>query len=253
MAKPTQQPACSPAGEGAAFVLFTDGGSRGNPGPAAAGVVLADAAGKTVYRAGHHLGRATSNVAEYRAAILGLTEALRRGARQLTFCSDSELLVRQLNGEYRVKSPALKPLHAEVRRLLERIGQVEVRHVRREQNAVADKMVNQALDARAHVGDAAAGAGGGAPGAGDAAATRWPPATFVTTCTADGGADCPAVVSTGGRWAFDGATPPGLCVHAAAGILAAVHAAAPGSAAITASCALPGCGARFRIAVGNVT
>jgi len=246
MAKSTRQPAygpdASPQSKGGAFVLFTDGGSRGNPGPAGAGVVLKDAGGAVVHQAGHSLGRATSNVAEYRAAILGVTEAVRRGAGRLTFCSDSELLVRQLNGEYRVKSPALKPLHAEVRALLGRIGQVEVRHVRRDQNAHADAMANEALDAGGDVGDAAPAPGSAGP---------WPPSTFTATCTAAGGEACPAVVSMGGEWRFEGATPPGLCVHAAAGILTAVHAAGRGTKTLTARCAMPGCEGRFRIAIGN--
>ena len=220
------------------FVLFTDGGSRGNPGPAAAGFVLADGRGQTVHAAGHFLGRTTSNVAEYRALLEGLSEALRRGVKRLAVRSDSELMVRQLQGAYRVRNEGLKPLYKEALKKLDRFESVEVVHVRRERNVQADRLVNEALDRQADVGDAA-----GEP------ACPWPPERFVAICTADGFEACPAVVSAGGRWAFDGATPAGLCVHAAAGILAAVHDARPGTTRLKARCLKSGCPAAFDIQI----
>ncbi len=220
------------------FTLFTDGGSRGNPGPAAAGFVLTDGRGRTVHAAGQFLGRATNNVAEYRALLAGLGEALRRGVKRLAIRSDSELMVRQLHGAYRVRNEALKPLYEEALEKLDRLESYEVAHVGRQQNARADGLVNEALDRRANVGDDADGSAG-----------PWPPERFVALCTADGFEACPAVVSAGGRWTFDGATPAGLCVHAAAGILAAVHDAPPGAARLKARCLKPGCPAAFDIRI----
>ncbi|NLF32582.1 MAG: ribonuclease HI family protein [Planctomycetes bacterium] len=225
-------------GSSETFTLFTDGGSRGNPGPAAAGFVLADGQGRAVHAAGHFLGRATNNVAEYRALVLGLEEALRRGVTRLVVRSDSELMVRQLQGAYRVRNEALKPLFDEALAKLNRFESAEVVHVRRHQNTRADGLVNEALDRRANVGDAAGGA-----------VPSWPPDRFTAHCTADAFEACPAVVSAGGRWTFDGATPPGLCVHAAAGILAAVHGARPGTMRIKARCLKPGCTAAFGVRV----
>ena len=226
------------ADESGAFLLCVDGGSRGNPGPAAAGVVLSDSTGHVVHAAGHYLGRATNNVAEYRSAILGLKEAHRRQVGCLTVQSDSELMVRQLNGQYKVKSPLLRPLYAEAIGLLDKIGGVTVKHVPREENRAADRLVNRALDAKADVGSAS---GDGA------AAANWPPDTFTAICTAEGCDECPGVVSVGGQWRFEGTVPPGLCIHAAAGILAAIHAARPGVKAVSATCAKEGCPASFRI------
>ncbi len=102
------------AGETSRFmklVLHFDGGSRGNPGPAGAGVVLGDVQGQGVYEAGFYLGRMTNNMAEYSGLVKGLEEANRRGARELTIFADSELVVRQLNGDYRVKNDKLRPLN----------------------------------------------------------------------------------------------------------------------------------------------
>ncbi|MFW6155053.1 MAG: ribonuclease HI family protein [Planctomycetota bacterium] len=220
------------------FTLFTDGGSRGNPGPAAAGVVLADDRGQTIHAAGHFLGRATNNVAEYRALLAGLDEALRRGVKRVAVRSDSELMVRQLAGAYRVRNTALKPLYEEALSKLSRFESVEVVHVGREENTRADRLVNEALDRQANVGDAAGGPGG-----------LWPPERFVAVCTVEGVEACPAVVSVGGRWRFDGATPRGLCVHAAAGILAAVYDARPGTARLAARCLKPGCPAAFDVRI----
>ena len=218
------------------FTLFTDGGSRGNPGPAAAGVVLTDPDGRTIHAAGYFLGRTTNNVAEYQGLLRGLAEARRRGVTRLQVRSDSELMVRQINGQYKVKNTGLKPLYAQALEQTQRLEHIEVVHVRRESNVQADQLVNEALDRQADVGDAA---GAGAP--------PWPPDRFTAVCIADGCDACPAVVSAGGEWVFDGATPPGLCVHAAAGILAAVTAASPRLRRTAAKCVKPGCRAAFEI------
>lgn len=129
--------------------LFADGGSRGNPGPAASGAVLLDANGALLEEVGEYLGIATNNVAEWTALLLGLQAAANRGIRRLAVRLDSELVVRQVRGEYRVKHVDLKPLHRRALVLLKRFEHVDVRHVPRKQNAVADRLVNSVLDAQA--------------------------------------------------------------------------------------------------------
>ena len=129
------------------LIAHIDGGSRGNPGPAAAGFTLTDAAGAQLQARGIVLGRATNNVAEYTGLIKALDAAAQRGARQLTVFSDSELLVKQINGLYKVKSELIRPLFEQAVSLLAQFGSWQVRHVPREQNTEADKLVNQALDA----------------------------------------------------------------------------------------------------------
>ena len=126
--------------------LFTDGGSRGNPGPAAYGFVLEAEDGTVLDARGEAIGTATNNVAEYRALVAGLARAAELGVSELEVVSDSELLVKQMKGEYRVKNHALRELSLEAARLARTIGRVRYRAVRREQNELADQLVNEALD-----------------------------------------------------------------------------------------------------------
>jgi ribonuclease HI len=126
--------------------LFADGGSRGNPGPAASGAVLVAPDGSVQREFSEFLGVATNNVAEWRALVIGLEGALALGISELDVRLDSELVVRQLSGVYRVKHPDLLPLHARARRLLGQFAAVDVRHVRRAENALADAVVNRCLD-----------------------------------------------------------------------------------------------------------
>lgn len=135
------------------YTLRTDGGARGNPGPGGAGFVLEDESGGVVRSGGRYLGCVTNNVAEYEALAWGLETALHHGVRRLKVCADSELVVRQINGIYRVKNEGLKPLFARVRALLARFDSVDVTHVRREMNRAADLLANTAMDERATVGD----------------------------------------------------------------------------------------------------
>ena len=128
------------------LTVHVDGGSRGNPGPAALAAVISHDGGEIVDRAKQVIGRATNNVAEYRALLLGIERALEHGASELDLVGDSELVVKQVRGEYRVKDDGLKPLHAQVRAALAPVGEWSIRHVRREQNAEADRLVNEALD-----------------------------------------------------------------------------------------------------------
>ncbi len=131
------------------LVVNVDGGSRGNPGPAAIGVVVRTADGEVLADAAEPIGTATNNVAEYRALIRGIELAAQNGATQIQLYGDSELVVKQVRGEYRVKDAGLKPLHAEARAALSAFEDWSFTHVRREQNAEADALVNQALDAHA--------------------------------------------------------------------------------------------------------
>ena len=126
-----------------------DGGSRGNPGPAAVGIVIRSEDGDVIDDAAEPIGAATNNVAEYRALIRGIELAAQHGATELDLYGDSELVVKQVRGEYKVKDAGLKPLHAEARAALSAFERWSFSHVRREQNAEADALVNQALDAHA--------------------------------------------------------------------------------------------------------
>jgi ribonuclease HI len=123
-----------------------DGGSRGNPGPAAIAAVVQDGNGEVLEERSEAIGTATNNVAEYRALLLGIERAAAIGARRLELIGDSELIVRQVNGEYKVKDDALRELHRQVRKALEGFDQWSIRHVRRDDNAEADRLVNEELD-----------------------------------------------------------------------------------------------------------
>ncbi len=133
-----------------------DGGARGNPGPAAAGVIIRSADDQTVlHQAGVYLGRATNNLAEYSALIAALETAAMLKAEDVEVLSDSELLVHQLNGRYRVRNEGLKPLFAKAQDLVETFTSFVIRHVPREKNKEADRLVNQALNLKRNVEDAA--------------------------------------------------------------------------------------------------
>jgi ribonuclease HI len=131
---------------GPKLTVNVDGGSRGNPGPAAIAAVVRDADGEVLQEKGETIGRATNNVAEYRALLLGIELAAGLGAGELDLVGDSELIVRQVQGEYKVKDPALRDLFTQAKRALEPFERWSIRHVRREQNADADRLVNEALD-----------------------------------------------------------------------------------------------------------
>jgi probable phosphoglycerate mutase len=127
-------------------VAYIDGGSRGNPGPAGYGVRIEDGGGNLIEEFCGSVGVATNNVAEYQGLLAALRWAKDHAARPLLVRSDSELLVRQMLGVYRVKNPGLQPLHREALDLVSRIGAVRFEHVRREQNVDADRLANQAMD-----------------------------------------------------------------------------------------------------------
>ena len=130
------------------FTVYADGASRGNPGPAAIGASVRDAGGRELATVSERIGRATNNAAEYRAAIAGVRAAAELGASAIDLRLDSELVVRQLSGRYRVKHPLLRPLFAALVEALEAVGPYSVGHVPRARNARADALANEALDGR---------------------------------------------------------------------------------------------------------
>ncbi|PIR26065.1 MAG: ribonuclease H [Deltaproteobacteria bacterium CG_4_10_14_0_2_um_filter_43_8] len=128
------------------LTIYTDGAARGNPGPAAAGAILFDAEGETLGTVSEYLGETTNNQAEYRALVLALEKAKSLGGKKLKIFADSELMVKQVNGVYRVKHDDLKPLFQKVLQLLDSFETFSLEHVRREKNKDADRLANLALD-----------------------------------------------------------------------------------------------------------
>lgn len=128
------------------LIIYSDGGARGNPGPAGVGIVIYDENKKVVQELGEYLGEQTNNQAEYKALILGLVRAKTLGAEELVCYLDSELVVKQMRGEYRVKDVKLKPLYVEAVELAKNFGQISYAHVVREKNEEADRLVNEAID-----------------------------------------------------------------------------------------------------------
>ncbi len=241
-------------GRGVGLIIHVDGGSRGNPGPAGAGVVIRESSGRLLYEAGYYLGRQTNNAAEYHALIRALERAAQAAPQPLVIHSDSELLVRQLTGEYQVKSPKLAPLHRQVQMLLLKLPRWTVRHVRREQNRRADELANLAMDERRDVvrfdadqrnaGDTAARQPGCVPSAADPApvedalrtahktadpgagsdvseaAAGTPRQAVQVSVTRAPKADCCPAGDFGERAFTVGTTlPAGLCVYAAHALL----------------------------------
>jgi ribonuclease HI len=254
------------------LTIHVDGGARGNPGPAGAGVVIAEAGGRQLFEAGFFLGKQTNNAAEYTALIRALERAADFTPEVVTIYSDSELLVRQITGEYRVKNPKLAVLYGEVQRLLMRVGRWSIRHVRREQNARADELANMAMDQKSDAivldvdgGDAPPPARSADPPTkrDPAPASKPAPVTSsparkrvqITIATPPDEDGCPA-----GSWAgakpliVEAVLPAGMCVHAAHAILPTLlamlgtspeeFAAVP---TMTVRCAGRDCGAVFQL------
>jgi len=134
------------SGENAWFTAHCDGGSRGNPGPSGYGAVIEDAQGRTVARLSEFVGRQTNNYAEYSGLLAVLEWALENGAKRLRVVSDSELMVKQMKGQYKVASPVLRPLWEEAKRLAGRLERFEMRHTLRGGNKEADRLANEAMD-----------------------------------------------------------------------------------------------------------
>jgi len=128
------------------LIAYTDGGARGNPGPAGYGVVIKDETGQKVAALSEYLGHQTNNFAEYQGLIAALEFAVKHGPRALKVISDSELLVRQINGMYKVKNPTLKDLHARAKELIAQLEWFSIEHALREHNREADRLANEAMD-----------------------------------------------------------------------------------------------------------
>jgi ribonuclease HI len=128
------------------FALYTDGASRGNPGEAGAGAVILDGQGEELAARSFYLGKCSNNVAEYKALIFGLQAALELGCRQLEIFLDSQLIVRQVQGQYKVKNAGLKPLFAQVKQLLAKLNSFTISHVPRNENKRADELANRGID-----------------------------------------------------------------------------------------------------------
>lgn len=140
-------PPVSPApAAGGSCILYTDGASRGNPGEAGAGAVLLDGERRPLASRALYLGQCTNNVAEYRALLAGLELALQHGCERLTIFLDSELIVRQISGQYKVKNAHLQPLYLQAKGLLQRLKGWRIKHVPRAENAQADQLANQGID-----------------------------------------------------------------------------------------------------------
>jgi ribonuclease HI len=135
------------------LTLQFDGGSRGNPGPAGIGVVVSSSDGTTLVTLGRFIGKATNNVAEYRGLITAMEEALKLGAKRIIIRGDSELVIKQMKGEYKVRHPDMKPLYAEAQDLLAQFDEAKIEHNLRGKNALADKLANVAMDRKADVHD----------------------------------------------------------------------------------------------------
>jgi probable phosphoglycerate mutase len=128
------------------LVAHIDGGARGNPGPAGYGVAIQDGTGRPVAELSEYLGKQTNNYAEYSGLLAALTYALKHGHKALKVYSDSELMVKQIKGQYKVKNPALQELHGKATRMIRELDTFEIRHVLREKNRDADRLANQAMD-----------------------------------------------------------------------------------------------------------
>ncbi len=257
-----------------ALILHIDGGSRGNPGPAAAGVLLQDDHGQSLLEGGFLLGTLTNNQAEYSALVLGLRAASRVSLdRPLSIFSDSELLVRQLLGNYRVKSHDLKPLFEDAQRLLLQFKSWTIQHIPREDNEAADALVNSALDCDEDVVNVQVG---------DLLPTLTPrsetstkhskptaPPLPLPTSFPDQRKNYPVVVRvehapthdpcsvsypTGTEFTFEDVIPAGLCIHAAAAVLNTVvqlqqNSGSSANPSVSVKCTHPNCQAVFKIAI----
>ena len=146
-----------PAKDEAAIIAYCDGGSRGNPGPAGYGVHVEDANGATVGELSEFVGRKTNNFAEYSGLLAALQFALDKGYRRLKVVSDSELMVKQIKGQYRVNSPELRPLYEEAKGRIRQLDSFQIQHVLREKNRHADRLANEAMDRGTGKSPAAAG------------------------------------------------------------------------------------------------
>lgn len=269
------------------LIIHIDGGSRGNPGPAGAGVTIHDERGRRLHESAHFFSRLTNNEAEYQALLHALRRAARFEPPAVRIRSDSELLVRQITGEYRIKSPRLAPLVHEAQKLLLRLPRWSIEHIAREWNQRADELANLAMDRAANVlvfdvddmaADTAAPAAAGpdpaasrdrlrggrteqpsetpaaAPADSDPHPAHGPVHVRVNVIRAPSADACPAGGLAAETLRIGAQLPAGLCVHAAHALLPtilAVQAADPGEAVtiptMTVRCTRNGCDAMFHV------
>jgi len=198
--------------------IHIDGGSRGNPGPAAAGVVIRDAESSGVlHEGGYYLGSMTNNAAEYKGLLLAIGLAGRMDASEVHIHSDSELLVRQMIGEYRVKSPALQPLHEQAKQQLQQFDRWHIKHVYRERNQRADELANLAMDAGR---DVVMTTGlSEKPTADKTPITGTDVPRLRIRFISNPDDQCPAEAIRGDSHVLGPTTPDGLCVYAAHAVL----------------------------------
>lgn len=207
------------------LTLHVDGGSRGNPGPSGVGVVIRDkTSNQTLHEAGYFVGVTTNNVAEYRGLLRGLKVALELGAERVFVHSDSQLMVEQVSGRWKVKHDNLKPLCAEAKELLGKFKYGGMKYVPREQNKIADGLANKAMDAKADVvlverGERKTPAAGGGERSPEAASGGAPTLPCFTAMLRGKARACLAGVAPDNEYTFGPTTPDGFCIHAAAAAL----------------------------------
>lgn len=240
------------------LLIHIDGGSRGNPGPAAAGVIIQDiqdGQGRLLLRGGYLLGEMTNNQAEYNALLVALRACQGWGDPFVEIRADSELLVKQITGQYQVKSPDLKPLYQEAIGLLLKLDNWSIKHIKRELNSEADAMANAAMDAGEDVvmTNVMGHERSGAAKSESAPSARVPTVGIVIEDPPER-ASCPAPATSGTRYLFKAVCPSGMCVHACRAVVDAVVArqvSAPDhpsrSRLDPIRCDRAGCNATFRI------
>ena len=214
------------------LTIHVDGGSRGNPGPAAIGVAIQDTdTQQVVHEAGYYIGKATNNVAEYRALIRALELAQQYHAKEVNIRCDSQLVVMQVTGRYKVKSPDLKELHQQVQMLVRRFDSWQISHVYRHLNSCADDLVNMALDAKADVILASLPSASSHPKSRGAssplfddpaqqAQPRGQSPQWIASVTSEPETPWEGGCERGQRFTFGPTTPKGMCVHAAQAMFA---------------------------------
>ncbi len=248
------------------LLIHVDGGARGNPGPAGAGVTIQDAAGRRQFEAGFFLGRMTNNQAEYQALLKALEFVARCRPAEVCIRADSELLVRQINGDYRVRNPDLARLYEAAMATLRTVPKWSMQHVRRESNSRADELANLAMDrgkdvilldaaAESHGTPQRSALHGPPPDSAKSVAPSFrpaaapPPVVRARCTTAPARRACPAACRVGQEFIFRTTIPPGICLSVARPLLEAVLAAQGGrQEPQEVICPTPGCRARFVVA-----
>lgn len=207
--------------------LYIDGGARGNPGPAGCGFLVTSSQGELLTSGSHFMPRETNNVAEYVALVRGVQAAAKLGVSELNIFSDSELVVRQIIGVYRVKNAGLKQLFEQAQRGLLRFERWQITHIPREQNREADRLVNLAIDQGLR-GEQTPATDSPPADTGDHACSS-PMKVQVDVSTATNPGPCPAGLQKGQRFVFTHVVPAGLCVAAMQSLIPAIMALQSGA------------------------